>query len=150
MLVHWNCRAMTWTAAEVWCSSWEGSTGSARAGTYAPKWRSFFHKEKARHFQRQHCAYETPTMFQEESAISFKFSLSVCTSQSKTLFFHDSARDFVLLSSHEKQTKKPIKPRAFFPPPTFLQIPYTNLPCRNYQQFQQISHCPSVAVHSRI
>lgn len=93
-----------------------GSTGSAGAGTCAPEWRSFFHKEKARHFQRQHCACETPTMFQEESTISFKFSLSVCTSQSKTLFFHDSARDFVLLSSHEKQTKKPIKPRAFFPP----------------------------------
>lgn len=124
MLVHWNFQAMTWTAAEVWCSSWlagcsswEGAQAQLKHEHVLLSGGFFPTKKRPRHVQRQHCACETPTMLQEESAIGFTFSLSVCTSQSNTLSFNDSQRYFLLLSSHEKQTKKPVKPRAFsFPP----------------------------------
>lgn len=150
--------SMTWTAAEVWCSSWlascsswEGAQAQLNHEHVLLSGGVFSTKKRPRHVQRQHCACETPTMLQEGSTIGFTFSLSVCTSQSNTLSFNDSQRYFLLLSSHEKWTKKPVKPRAFsFPLPPFLQSPYTNLPCRNCQHFQQISHCPSVAIHSRI
>lgn len=134
------------------CQLWKlgGNTGPSWAGTCAPEWRGFFHKERPRHFQRQHCACETPTVLQKESAISFTFSLSVCTSQSNTLSFRDKNTCFYF--PHMKKTKKThIKPRAFFFFFfTFLQSQHTNLPCRNCQQLQQISHRPSVAIHSRI
>lgn len=87
-----------------------GDTGPSKAQT--SEWRGFFHKERLRHFQRQHCACETVTMFQEESTISFTFNLSVCTSQSGMLF--PWRRCLCLLSSHEKQKSYKTESLFFF------------------------------------
>lgn len=114
-MAHWNCQAMTQTAVETWCSKQlasqlqqlGGNTGPSRAGTCASEWRGFSsQRERPTHFQRQHCACETPTTLQEESTISFTFSLSVCISQSNTLSFQDKDTCFYFRHMKNKNAHK--------------------------------------------
>lgn len=106
---------MTQTAVETWCSKQlasqlqqlGGNTGPSRAGTCASEWRGFSsQRERPTHFQRQHCACETPTTLQEESTISFTFSLSVCISQSNTLSFQDKDTCFYFRHMKNKNAHK--------------------------------------------
>lgn len=87
-----------------------GNTGPSRVGICAPEWRDSFSTKKRPMQFRQHCACETRTMLQEESTISFTFSLSLCTSQSN-ISFHD--KEICFYFCHMKN-KKAHKTKNFF------------------------------------
>lgn len=123
-----------------------GSTGSAGAGTCAPEWRSFFKKKRPRHFQRQHCACETPTTLQEESTISFIFSYQSAPLKDLSM----TLQEIFFYFPHMKNKQANKKPRASPPLPPFSAKPIHQSALQKLSTVPADFSLPSVAIHSRM
>lgn len=118
-MVHWNCQAMTWTAAEVWCSSWLASYSSWEGTQAYPEQEhvllsgGFFPiRKRPRHFFRGNivpvkhppCSKRSPQLVLHLVYQSAPLSQTLSLSMTKRFAF-----TFLTW-----RTKNPVKPSTYF------------------------------------